>query len=137
MTRPSTSSPFDILKDTLTTTKRDLTEEELKAYSPMFMNRLVSMAGEPLIPLANLLNTCLYEGITPEQHHRVLQAYLPSRKLYVNYIKKPKEVDLGPRAIMLLYKCGSRDAEEIMAEMTEDEIKQVVEDVKSAGWLDE
>lgn len=137
MTRPSTFSPFDLLRDTLTTGKRDLTEEELKAYSPVFMNRLVSMAGEPLIILANMLNRGLFEGMTPEQHHRILQAYLPSRKIYVNYIKKPKENDQGLRAIMLLKKCGTRDAEEIMAEMSEDEIEKAVKDVKAAGWLDE
>jgi len=136
MTRPSTFSPFDILKDTLTTGKRDLTEEEMKSYSPVFMNRLVSMAGDPLIILANMLNMGLFNGMTAEQHHRILQAYLPSRRLYVNYIKKPKENDLGPQAIMLLYKCGSRDAEEIMATMSEEEIDKAVKDVKSAGWLE-
>ena len=133
----STLSPFDLLKETLTVGKRDLTPEELKDYSPMFMDRLVSMTEERFVPLANFLNQMLFKGMTPEQHHRYLQAILPSRRMYVNYIKKPKVDDDFPRAVMIVHKCGSRDAEEIMAGMTEDELETLAEDAKEAGLLTE
>ena len=124
-------SPFDIFRKTLTASKRDMTPEEEKCYSPAFMNRILSMSPGYVME-ANLANWLLGMGLDSKSHHMFLKSFLPNRKIPIDYIKKPKNDADAVRCIMEFYECGRRDAEEIVAGMDEKAVSKIVEEMNKA-----
>lgn len=117
-------SPFDIFRNTLTATKRELTPDEEKAYSPLFTNRILSMSPSYVME-ANLANWLLGMGMDAKTHHMFLRSFLPSRRIPIDYIKKPKGETDRLKDVMVYYECGRRDAAEIMGELDEKELEKI------------
>lgn len=125
-------SPFECFRETLTAKKRELTEDELKDYSQLMTNRIVSMV-EPYVGLANEMNKMTYRKIPSATHHRVLRMVLPSRNLPYTYLKKNKADKGLVEAVARRYGLGSRDAEIVAREMDEESAKRLLKDVKELG----
>lgn len=116
-------SLFDYLNH-ITVDKAELTEEELKGYSPFMINRFVSMSEIFLPFVARKLNQ---HDIKKENHYRLMKDFLPKRKQYFKYIKSKKDgMDYEIECLQKYFEVGVRDAEHFLTILTKDELKEIV-----------
>jgi len=118
---------FDHLNN-LAVEKRDLTDEELKSYSPYMINRFVSMS-ELFLPIVSEINQF---NIPARSHNEFFQGILPKRKQYFKYIKGKKEgMKHEIDCLQKYFEVGERDATGFLDILTKKELKEIVDKYKT------
>lgn len=118
---------FDHL-DNICLQKRDLTEDELKSYSPYMINRFVSMS-EMWLPIVAELNK--YD-LPKDVHERFMKAYLPKRKQYFKYIKSAKDnQEYAIDCLQKYFEVGKKEAEHYIDIMTKEQVKEITDKFKT------
>jgi len=119
---------FDHLNN-LAVEKRDLTEEEVKTYSPFIINRFVSMS-DLFLPVAAELNQ--YSSIPARSHNEFWQGFLPKRKQFFKYIKGKKEnMDHERECLMSYFEVGERDVDSMLDILTKEQLKEITDKYKT------
>jgi len=122
------SKPINLFKhlENLTFNKVEfdpLDDNQTKEYEPYMINRYVSMC-EFYIPLVNAINK--YD-ISKETHYRFLLASLPKRKQFFKYMSRAKDLLKDEKnKISKYFECGTRDLEEYLNILTEEQINNIV-----------
>lgn len=99
--------------------------DEVKSYSPYIINRVASMS-QMLVPLAAEIDRC--QNISKEDHYRFWYSVLPQTTFKAPYIKESKgDVFEKHRSLLMdFFECGSRDFDEIVKRLTEDDLKNIL-----------
>jgi len=114
---------FDYL-NAVTSGKDELTEDDLKGYSPFMMNRYISMC-EAYLPIVAQVNQYALENL---EHYRFFKSVLPKRRQFFPYIKKNKTKNLERiNAIKEYFEVGQKDAEAYYDILGEDNLKRLME----------
>ncbi len=114
--------------DNVTLKKNDLTEDEMKTYSPYMMNRFISMI-DMYLPIINQLNQ--YD-LPKDTHNTFLKSFLPKRKQYIKYIsskKDNKSYDL--ECLEKYFEVGRRDAEHFLSILSDEQLKEITDKFKT------
>ena len=122
-----------LIAESVTTPWQDLTEEQLKLWTPFVINRFISSREEyaPLIAMVEKYR------LTPEQHYTFICSLIDGRrKHYFNYkaYKTDKATDDEKLLIWACskeYEIGAREAKMYLADMKDD-----VKEALKAKWKD-
>lgn len=111
---------FDIVSNS----KKKLSDEELGAYSPFMINRLVSMC-DIYLGIANEINQ--YQ-VPKDIHFEFWKAFLPKRKMYNKYIKSKSEGnDHELECLAKYYDIGKKEAKLYFDTLTKEQTKSIVD----------
>lgn len=114
--------------DNVSLHKRELTEDELKSYSPYMINRFVSMS-EMFLPMVNILNQF---DIPKDVHNRFMQGFIPKRKQYFKYISSKKDnKSYEIECLQKYFEVGLNEAEGYLDILTAVQLKDIVDKFKS------
>lgn len=121
---------FDFVND-LTTDKKYLYDEEsASAYVPFVINKAVSFTADTVM-FANFLNE--HASLDKQMQHDYL--WYGIRKKPKKYNKWPKKVDNNLNIIMKMYRCNEREAAQIHAILSEEQLsalRQIEETLNNA-----
>lgn len=97
--------------------------EVLSAYEPFWINRWLSMCDMflPFIAQLNLVE------LPKETHYNFLKNILPKKKVYLKYIKKPKDLSAEQMKVVAKhFKTNQKNAEVIIQIISEDELTKII-----------
>jgi hypothetical protein len=92
-------------------------------YDMFMLNRWLSMV-DVFLPVVAEINKY---NVSNETHYNYFKALLPKKKVFINYIKKNKELNWEERKLIARhYKTNLKNVDDIVKILSENELKSVI-----------